>query len=829
MNKPQGFVGNPIALAIALSGGFALPALAQEMTLEEITVTAQKREQNVQEVPVTVDTFSSEDMKNTQALKLSDMADYVPGFEAGSGVTQSTLTIRGISSSNISSGGDPSVAVFYDDAYVPSAATSMAFSDMQRVEVLKGPQGTLFGRNAAAGSVNMVPNRPEAEFDAFVSARLGNFGLQQLEGMLNAPLTDNFYVRGNLLSFQRDGYIRNIHPGGADSGAQDVLAGRISAWWDMSDDTALQLSYDWDEVDNAPRQAIGVSEHSYSTNPFDRRVENDVVDGEETRSMSTINAKLMHSFSDTLSLKWVSSYRQYETSNREEEDGTADISRYLDTNNIFDSDISYHELQVNFTGERFSAVMGANYSRENIFQITDVTASASSVSRLVTADLVNNPALREMIAGGAALSVGGFPGDGGIGDMAAGQALAALDSVDHLWNAQDWATFTTLLGAGPLPQDSIYYDGVAAQLGTAMLFGPSFAGHYWTEREQNEGDFSNSGVYFDMDYTLTEKISVLAGLRHSRDRKSFSWLTPGPSFAEQRPGVEPVVFGGADGFNVGEGLLEASGKWSATTGRLVGQYRFNESAMTFLSYSTGYKSGGFDSLNLHTAVEPLAPEKVKNIELGLKGDLLNDLMRVQLSYFDTRVDDRQRAVESKPPEAANALPRVISGDQKINGLEATVDWLPLDTLRLGLVTTVRDESSRWQPFHDAEGELRDERSKSSVNTAYTLAVDWAPVIPVGSLNVHMDYIFRENTDELEPDFIDSYSDIKGVGRDHKRLNGRIAWSSEQGNYELALWGRNLLDNRVVGSVGGRTLDIFGTPYTSISEPRSYGAELRYNF
>ena len=834
MSNANQVVRHPLALAIAIAGSFNTPVLAQELALEEVTVTAQKREQNALDVPVTVDTFSSDDMENTNALKLSDMADYIPGFEAGSGVTQSGLSIRGIQSPSISAGGDPSVAVFYDDAYVPSPATSMSFADMQRVEVLKGPQGTLFGRNAAAGTVNMVPNRPQADFDAFVSARVGNFGLQQLEGMVNAPVTDSLFVRGNLMSYQRDGFVENVHPGGVDSGSEDILTGRVSAWWDLSNATSAQLSYDWDEVDNAPRQAIGVSPYSYGTDPFAGSVENDVMDGEETRSMSAINAKLMHSFSDAWSLKWVSSYRQWETSNREEEDGTADPSRYLDINNIFDSDISYHELQVNFTGERMTAVMGANYSRENIFQSTDVTSTANAISRLVTGDIVNDPTLREQIAGGAALSVGGFPGDGAIGDMAAGQALAALDTVDHLWDAQDWATFTTLIAPaigvpGPLPQTGDMYDLIGYNVfGTGMLFGPDYAGQNWVERVENTGDFTNWGLYFDMDYALTDQINVLAGLRYSTDQKSFSWLTPGTNYRTIRPGVEEVIFSVADDYNVGAGVRRVSDEWSATTGRLVGQYHFSETAMAFLSYSTGYKSGGFDSLNLLTADTPIEPEEVDNIELGVKGDVL-DTLRVQLSYFDMIVDNRQRSVESKPPGSANALPRVINGDQQFNGVEVTVDWLPLDTLRLGLVTTVRDQESQWDPFYDSVGELQEEREKSSVNTAYTLAMDWAPAIPQGSVNVHVDYIYAENTDALEPGYLESFSEIDGVGVDDRRLNSRISWLSGNGNYELALWGRNLLDNERAGIPSGRTLDVFGTPYTSISEPRTYGAEVRYNF
>ncbi|WP_295803441.1 TonB-dependent receptor [uncultured Microbulbifer sp.] len=805
----------PIALAVAFAAGALAPGFASASVLDEIVVTAQKREQNALEVPVTVDTFSVADIENTNALKLSDMDDFIPGFDVSSSITQSTIGIRGVSSSNISAGGDPSVAVFYDDAYVPAAATSMSFADMQRVEVLKGPQGTLFGRNAAAGTVNLVPNPPQQEFEAFVSSRVGNYGLTQLEGMVNAPLTDNFFVRGNLLSYQRDGFIDNVTPGGADAGAEDIVTGRIAALWQITDKTAAQLSYDWDEVDNASRQAIGVSEYAYSTDPFDHKVENDVVDGGETRSMSSVNFKLTHAISDAWSLKWVSNYRQWETYNREEEDGTADITRYLDTNNTFDSDIGYHELQFNFTGERLSAVMGANYSREDIYQRTDVTASADSVTRLVTANIVNDPALRGMIEGAA-------------GEM----GLAMLDSVDHLWDADDWATFTTLVapavGAqGPFPQDGIYYDMVSQGLGIGgMLFGPEYAGEWWTESVENTGDFTNYGVYADFDYAVTDRLSVLAGLRYSSDEKSFTWLTPGTSF--ERDGVEEVIFPAGASYNVGEGVRSASDKWSATTGRIVGQYDLSDNVMAYLSYSTGYKSGGFDSLNVASADDPFEPEEVDNVELGIKGDLLQNL-RVQLSYFDMTVDNRQRSVESKREGSANALPTVINGDQQIDGVEVTLDWMATESVRFGLVTTVRDVESQWQPYFDAQGVEQIDGDKSSTDTAYTVTFDWAPAIPVGDLNLHLNYIFAENSDEDQPGFLAEFADIPGVGEDDERLNGRLVWMSGDGQYELALWGRNLLDNESTSIPSGRSMAYFGTPYTSVSEPRTYGAEVRYNF
>lgn len=840
-----------LSLAIALLSPLAampLKSMAESLSLEEVVVTAQRREQNAMEVPISMNTFSNKDMENTGALTLNDIDAYIPGFEVGEGVTQSTLSIRGVTSPSISAGGDPSVAAFYDDAYLPSAATTIAFADMAQIDVLKGPQGTLFGRNAAAGAVVMVPNKPSEDVDAFVATKIGNYGLVRTEAMFNAPLSDTVYVRANLMSNQRDGYIDNTV--GRDSGEQENLSARLSLLWNISDATSLQVSYDWDKVDNSPRAAIGFSDRSLNTDPFSRKVANDLIDGEETRDMYAVSTKLLHEFNDEFSLKWINSYRAFETSNREEEDGTADAQAYLDTNNIFDNDILYEELQLNFTSEQFSGVVGVNYSVENVNQTTRVTALGDSVTGLVTQDLTHNPMLQGMIYQGtidyvnqqtAPAVQGGLMTQAeadAIAQAQADQSLAALESVDNLWNPNDWATFTTLLGVGPLPQDDVYYDAVAQSLGTSMLFGLSHAGQQWQESVINEGKFVNYGIFADGEFSVTDDFRLLAGLRYSHDKKDFSWQVPGVNFNRATvPGtapIEPVIFRTGDGYVVGDQITAASETWSKITGRLVGQYDINEDVMTFLSYATGYKSGGFDSLDQSTAITSIKPEEVTNIEWGIKGDLLDGKARVQFSYFDMAIDGRQRSVESKPPGQVNALPRVINGDQQFNGFELTFDWLPTDTVRLGLVTTIRDEESTWATFYNALGELQSDKVTGSTDTAYTLTFDWAPEVSFGALNWHADYVYAENNAELDPGAITSVqiggqdTAIPHFGEDSKLLNSRLGWSSNDGHYEVALWGHNLLDNKVTNSLGGRTLDVFGTGYLDISAPRTYGIDLRYN-
>ncbi len=138
------------------------------------------------------------------------------------------MTMRSVSSPNISDGGDLSAASFFDDVYMPRAAQNVIFSDVQCVEVLKGLQSILFGRNAATGVVNIIPNSPDAETNGFVKANLGNLNLKRFEGMANLAVTENLFVRVNGLSNQRDGNIENQFFIALDGNDENHKAARIA-------------------------------------------------------------------------------------------------------------------------------------------------------------------------------------------------------------------------------------------------------------------------------------------------------------------------------------------------------------------------------------------------------------------------------------------------------------------------------------------------------------------------------------------------------------------------------------------------------------------------
>ena len=804
------------ALGAAVCAALPGTTYAQDSMLEEITVTAQKREERALEVPMTVDVFSARDIVETGALNLEDIQDFIPGFEVGSNPTQAGITIRGVSSVNISTGGDPSVATFYDGAYVPRAATTASFTDMQRVEVLKGPQGTLYGRNAAAGVVNLVPNRPSDGAEGFIKTRFGNYALNRFELMGNVPLSDNVFLRANVLRNQRDGYIENRVPGGRNGGDQDNFAARLSMLWRVSDQTDLQVSYDHDQVDNAPRAAVGLS--PWAACPLDPRcgeVLNDVIDGVETRDMYAINAKLNHEFSDQWSMSFITGHRSFETINRHDEDGTAEIDRYLDTDNNEDSDILYSELQFNFSNDRINLVFGANYSKEDVYQEIPVSTNADSAMRLVTRFI------REDIE-----STFGVPYEfltGGI-------------PLDHVWDPVQMSAFLGLQGINVSPQEialtgDFVYD-LAAPLIPGPFFGPSYSGEEWNEYYFNEGDFTNWGIYGDVDFQVTDRFNMIVGLRYSNDDKTFSWRNPPNSFNRFFPGIDDLIFIPVPGYlEARTGTLTAKDSWNDVSGRAVARYQFTDSAQVFASFSTGYISGGFDSLNVRTSDEPLRPQDSENLEVGIKGDLFNDRVRLQLALFSMEIDGRQRTVDSLLPGQLQPIPTINLGSQTQEGVELVVHWLPTDSLRIGFLTTWRDVESEWDEFYDANGDLVPPEDRISTGTSdldYTVTVGWQPEIGRGNLDVRIDYIFNENTSFLDEFSVVDPDDYPGFYEDRQDLNARVAWSSDDDQWTVALWGKNLLDEKRLGGIGDISI-LFDTPFTSMSAPLTWGIELGARF
>ncbi|MDH3992844.1 MAG: TonB-dependent receptor plug domain-containing protein, partial [Gammaproteobacteria bacterium] len=183
---------NYAALLLAAGIAFSLLSGQAQAQLEEVIVTAQKREENVQSIPIAVTALSEATIRNANMLNMDDVARHVPGFTVTNynPVTPQPF-IRGVGSSPSDAGSDASVGVFIDGVYAGRAGGYRAdMYDIQRVEVLRGPQGTLFGRNVAGGALNILSNAPTDEYAGDIEVTGGDYDLWGVKGMLNGPLTD---------------------------------------------------------------------------------------------------------------------------------------------------------------------------------------------------------------------------------------------------------------------------------------------------------------------------------------------------------------------------------------------------------------------------------------------------------------------------------------------------------------------------------------------------------------------------------------------------------------------------------------------------------------
>lgn len=241
-----------LTLATAAAVGGASGAYAQSGALEEVIVTAERRSQSLQDVPLSITTFTEELINEGNIISMEDVALRTPNFKMTAfNITEPQLFLRGIGNTNDSSGSDPAVAVFIDDVYLgrPSGASTDLY-DLERIEVLRGPQGTLYGRNAAGGAINIFTKKPQQEFEAKVGLTAGNYNLGNLRAYVNGPLSDSVAGKLTMNVRQRDGFAENITTG-QDLEDEDTMSLRGQLLFSPTDKVDVLVGFDWADIDTS--------------------------------------------------------------------------------------------------------------------------------------------------------------------------------------------------------------------------------------------------------------------------------------------------------------------------------------------------------------------------------------------------------------------------------------------------------------------------------------------------------------------------------------------------------------------------------------------------
>lgn len=355
--------------AVPVAVGAAEPTLA----LEEVVVTARRRDESLQNVPIAVTAFSAENLELRGAGDISELAQSVPSVTLeASRATNSTLTafIRGVGQQDPLAGFEQGVALYIDDVYLarPQGAL-LDIYDVERIEVLRGPQGTLYGRNAVGGAIKYVTKRLADEPAGRIKASLGTYGQQDLVATVSTPLSDTLRVGATIASLQRDGYGNNLTTG-AGNYDKDVTAFRVSAEFAPSDDVLVRFAYDNTQDDSAPVAGYRPFAATFSGDqPLNDLRDTSAgaaglattagINGRNTIEAEGYQLSAEWQLNESITLKSITAYREDYTESVIDFDSLA--STDFDAPVIYDNDQTSQELQLQYNSDKLNVVVGAYY------------------------------------------------------------------------------------------------------------------------------------------------------------------------------------------------------------------------------------------------------------------------------------------------------------------------------------------------------------------------------------------------------------------------------------------------------------------------------------
>lgn len=603
----------PIILAIALSSMTSLQALSQQAALEEVVVTAQKREQNLQEVPISITSYGALELERKAIVSIIDLEKSSPNTQLrASRATNSTLTayIRGVGQQDPLWGFEPGVGVYVDDVYYarPQAAVIDVF-DIERIEVLRGPQGTLYGKNTVGGAIKYITKKMTGEPTAKISLAAGSYGQQEVKLSGQLPIIDNtLYVGGAIAKLERDGYGEvetgyNIATGefsdSQENYNKDVTVARISVEYTPIEQLFIRLAAD--KTDDDSNQVCGSQSSptalthpatglpfSTSNNPYDSACGTTHKSHVENQGYS-ITAQ--YDVNETLSLKYIYADREGETQQFIDFEATPLDS--FDVPAMYADEQQSHELQVNVNRDRWTLVGGAYYFKGNSAGAFDV--------------VLNNAVAPSTYFDGTHLD------------------LAIGGDVD-----------TTSL--------SFYVNG-------------SF--------DITEAVTLTAGVRSTKD----EKNSNIQRLAYST-ANSYPYSTnQGSGFTHGDAADDVLLVTYTD---ISDD--EADKSWSEISPSVKIDWQLADDIMLYASYAEGFKSGGFDMrgnvLTNPNVAKGYDPETVETFEIGVKSQLLNDRLRLNFAVFDMDYTDMQLTVQTAQPAPIYFSSDVVNaGEAKIKGAE----------------------------------------------------------------------------------------------------------------------------------------------------------------
>ncbi len=720
------------ALASLWAAGQPL-AVAQEeqFALEEIIVTARKREESLQDVPVAV-TALSEELNRSTMRNLSNSQEFVPNLliDTTPGNQGAAISIRGISFQETDKSLDPPNGVILDGVYLGSSAGALLNNfDIERIEVLRGPQGTLFGKNTIGGAINVIRSAPTKEWGAKLRLAAGEFGKEEIQGLINMPLTENGGLKVYAAKLESDGYIENdlINKDMGGTDYQQIgatLAFDITENLDMSltvervdDDSDLGAWANFNRfadftcltsIGGLPEAGIPAADTFFGSGCM----ELDPYSDEDHSSQNAPNTPDNTYDYANLTLNWMLGDWQLTS-----------ITGYMDREEEL-------RLEYDASHNEFLTVLSEN-TYEQFSQELRINGNLT--------DDIN------------------------------------LTAGVYYWDSE-WDQYQE-------SYDMWYYFGFNESyppefLPPGITLGPGEV----SQDLAGKGDNEAWAVFASVDWALSERLLLNLGGRYTWEEKTFTgqsgnyWYLPADiAIIPQGPTVN------------------YDDDWTEFSPRVALQYSLSDDAMVFGSFSSGFKSGGFFARTQDIyGLTSYDPEYVDTWELGVKTELWDNRIRFNATAFFSDYSDKQEDVIV--PDSTGAVGTVVANASDVEILGLELEFTAALTEKLTVFANAGYIDSEYTDFDadiNGDGIVTDNSGLTLRNTPETtiqMGGTWAQPLSFGELAVNYNFYWRDEYQTIFQN--DPFGEVDSAAFHNASID--LAFLD---NYRLSIYGRNLSDER----------------------------------
>jgi outer membrane receptor protein involved in Fe transport len=790
------------ALVVAITSVMTTAQAQDEFMLEEIVVTAQKRAESLQDVSVSVSALGTDFMRDAGVNDMNDVALHVPGLTVSTNASPwlTSFRVRRIGNEGNIQTFEPDTGLFIDGAFRSRSGLGLGdLVDVERIEVLKGPQSTLYGKNVTAGVISVSTVAPTQEFEAMAEGSVAEDSAYNVKSYINGGLSENVAGRLSMSYSERDHLVKNVGAAGdADDLQSYALRGQLMI--DASEDLSIRLiagivdrDFDgpvgdvtWGPVGQAVFPALGapINDNIAGNRKIDYG--QGVTEFEQQSYEFTVIAD--YSLGSN-SLTSITSYDAYDvrTNYKDVDQMGLDIISFDDTTEGYSWS---QELRIASAGGETIDWMGGVFLYHNDFSRGD----DSDQDFLLGADA---PLL--------------------------GQGLLAGPT----------GAFTQLVGVdlGPPFGVAIPDQATANALAAQALGQPGeYADTY------NEQSTDTYGIFGSVTWNISEQMALTGGLRYSYEKKraeidNFSNATGLGALVGALP--EGII--GRLVPSAGQ-QWKVSDSWNAITGNLNLEYHWTDNVMTYATIARGFKAGGFNLGWGTTAFDdrPFDEEKVDTLELGWKTRLLDNRLQLNGAIFYTEYTDFQSA-------AFRGLTFEVSNAEQVNNTGIEFDGLFLITEEITLNFAVSYVKAQYDKYTSGSCAYGVTPNGPQAGDGFCdLSGEDLPFAPRWKANTGIqyetamwggDFYSRLDVSWVDKHIPSSSLDPRHEQSDYALANVKLGWRYD--NWDLSVWGKNITDqDYIIQAAPDYTLGELmqdGSYQVFMNTPASFGATIRYQY